>query len=161
MNQKLENMKADINRRIKRYTGLAVCTMAFLGVAATDVLPVDLGNEAANEYVSGFQVGLLCTLLVAFLASIVNYRKALKDEKVLKQLYYKENDERMSYIYEQVGKSSMTITMVILLIATIIAGYFNLIVFITMIAVTVLQLVIQLTLKWYYTNCVTGKEKEE
>lgn len=161
MNKKLERMKADIRKRIQKNTGLLVGTTAFLMVAASGVLPVQLENENANEYVFGFQLGLLCTLVIVFLNNVVKYRKALKDETLLKQIYYKENDERMGYINQQVGKSSMWITTVLMAVATIITGYFSLTVFCTMIAVTLLQGIIQILLKWYYTHRTLGNDTEQ
>lgn len=161
MNKKLEKMKTAIEKRIKKQAALVACTMIFLCVAACRIVPVQLGSEAENDFVAGFQLGLLCTLLISFLHNLLKYRKALKDEKHLKQLYYQENDERMCYINQQVGKSSMSILTVIMLIATIITGYFNIIVFYTMIAVTFFQAIIQIALKMYYTNCVSGEDIEE
>lgn len=161
MNKKLEKMRMDIQNRIKRTTGLLACTMIFLCVAVTGVIPVQLDNEQANDFVFGFQLGLLCALLIMFLGNLVKYRKALKDNNLLKQLYYQENDERMCYINQQVGKSTMSVVTVIMVIATIITGYFNITVFCTMIAVTLLQVLIQIGLKWYYTNCMSAESLEE
>ena len=76
-------------------------------------------------------------------------------------LYNEENDERMNYIYQQMGKSFTNITTVIMVFATIISGYFNSIVFFTLLATTIVQLLIQCILKWYYTNCTAGKEDTE
>lgn len=154
-------MKVDIQNRINRNTGLIVCCMGFLCATATHVIPVQLESEQATDFVSGFQLGLLIALLIACLANLVKYNKALKDEKLLKQLYYKEHDERECYINQQVGKSSMSILTVVMVIATIIAGYFNFTVFLTMIGVTFLQLIIQILLKWYYTNRTSENTAEE
>ena len=161
MNRKLDKMRIDIQNRIKRNTGLLVCTMIFLCVAVTGVIPVQLDNEQASTFVSGFQLGLLCTLLVVLLANLVKYRNALKDNTLLKRLYYQENDERMIYINQQVGKATMSVMTVIMVIATIISGYFNFTVFCTMIAVTLLQALIQIGLKWYCTNCISAEDIDE
>lgn len=161
MNKKLDKMRMDIQNRIKRNTGLLVCTMIFLCASVTGVIPVQLDNEQANDFVYGFQLGLFCALLVVLLANLVKYRNALKDSTLLKRLYYQENDERMIYINQQVGKSTMSVMTVIMVIATIITGYFNFIVFCTMIAVTLLQALIQILLKWYCTNCMSVEDIDE
>ena len=160
MEKKLNKMKSEIEARSKRLMGLIVCAMGLLTLSVTDVISINLGNENANDFVAGFQLGILCVLLLAFAAKLVNYRKALKDDKLLKQIYYKENDERVCFISQQVGKSSMSITTVVLLIAAIIAGYFNIIVFITILAVTAVQLLIQLMLYWYFDRHMTGEDTE-
>ena len=161
MNKKLEKMKTNIEKRIKKQTALVACTLIFLCAFASRIIPIQLDNEAQSQFVAGFQLGLLCTLLIVFTCNLLKSRKALKDEKLLKQLYYQENDERICYINQQVGKSSMSILTVIMVIATIITGYFNIIVLYTMIAVTFSQAIIQMALKMYYTNCISGNDMEE
>lgn len=160
MEKKLAKMRKDIEVRMKRNTGLMVCAAAFLGLSATNVLPIQLGSEQANGFVAGFQLGLYCCLVLIALASLSKYRKALKDDKALKQLYYQENDERLCHINRQVGKSSMKVTIIAMVIATIVAGYFNYTVFITLLCATVLQAMIQNLLKAYYTNRVSGTDDD-
>ena len=160
MEKKLNKMKTAIADRIKRLTGLTACTIVFLGASVSGVIDINLGSEAANDFVSGFQLGILMALTVVFLYKMVNYRKALKDETLLKRLYYKETDERLAFINQQVGKSSMSVTTVVLLIAAVIAGYFDIKVFVTILAVTFVQLVIQLILQRYYTCQVSGDDAE-
>lgn len=161
MNKKMDKMKADIQNRIRQNGALAVCCTAYVGVIATGVIKVDLGNEAATDFVSGFQLSLLIALLIACLANLVKYQKASKDEKQLKRLYNEENDERMNYIYQRMGKSFTNVTTVIMIIATIISGYFNSIVFFTLLATNIVQLLIQCILKAYYTHSTSGQTDEE
>ena len=142
MEKKLNKMKSEIATRCNRIAGLIACTAGLLTLSISDIFVIDLGAENANQFVAGFQLGILCVLLLAFVSKLVAFRKALKDEKLLKQMYYKENDERVTFINQQVGKSSMTVTTVLLLIGAIIAGYFN-----------------QLLLFWYHTNHVTCEEE--
>lgn len=160
MEKKLNKMKAAISDRIKRLTGLIACTVVFLGASVSGVIDINLGSESANDFVAGFQLGILMALTVVFLYKLVNYRKAMKDETLLKRLYYKENDERLAFINQQVGKSSMSVTTVVLLIGAVIAGYFDIKVFVTILAVTFVQLVIQLILQRYYTCQVSGEDAE-
>lgn len=160
MEKKLNKMKSDITARCNRLIGLIALSAGLLGTSVSGVIAIDLGNEAANDFVAGFQLGILCVLLLAFASKLVSYRKALKDEKLLKQIYNKENDERVAYINQQVGKSSLTVTTVLLLIAAIVAGYFNITVFVTILAVTAVQAVVKLVLFWYHSNNVTGEDVE-
>lgn len=156
MDKKLEKMKLDIQKRIKQNVGLLTCSALFLIVAASGILPVQLESENASDYVSGVQLGLLMVLVIYFLNNVVKYNNALKKETLLKQIYYKEHDERMNYINQKVGESSMWITTVIMTIVTVITGYFNFAVFCTMIAVILLQGIIQILLKWFYTRRISG-----
>lgn len=160
MEKKLNKTKSDITAHCNRLMGLTAISSGLLCMSSTGVININLGNENANDFAAGFQLGILCVLLLAFASKFFTYRKALKDEKLLKQMYIKENDERVTYINQQVGKSSITVTTVILLIAAIIAGYFNIIVFITILAVTLVQAIIKLVLFWYHSNNVTGEDVE-
>lgn len=160
MEKKLNKMKSDITARCNRLSALTALTSLLICITSISDININLGNEHANDFVAGFQVGLLCVLLLAFISKIVIYRKALKDEKLLKQIYYKENDERVAFINQQVGKSSLTVTTVILLIAAIVAGYFDITVFITILAVTLAQALIKLVLYWYHSNNVSGEDAE-
>lgn len=161
MNNKLETMRNQLEARTRRLLGLIACTIIFLCASVSGVIPVHTENQAATDFISGFQPGLLCALLLVFTYRLMSYRKTLTDDKLLKQLYNKENDERECYIRQQVGKSSMSITIVVMLILTVIAGYFHEIVFFTMLGATILQALIQLVLKFYYTNRLSGKDSEE
>lgn len=160
MDKKLNKMRTEIADRTKRLVGLIACTTIFTGVSVSGVIDINLENQAANDFVSGFQLGILIALTIVFLAKLVNYRKAMKDETLLKRLYYKENDERLAFINQQVGKSCMSVTTVVLLTGAVIAGYFDIKVFVTILAVTVVQLVIQLILQRYYTCQVSGEDME-
>ena len=72
MEKKLNKMKSEIEARSKRLMGLIVCAMGLLTLSVTDVISINLGNENANDFVAGFQLGILCILLLAFAAKIVN-----------------------------------------------------------------------------------------
>lgn len=154
-------MRADIQKRLRRNIGFLICTDIFLLAAASGAVPVRLGDERASAFVSGFQLGLLCALTLALLASVVKYYRALKDDAALKRLYYKENDERACYIAQQVGKSSLPIMTAVMTVAAIIAGYFSMTVFLTIFATVVLQMIVQLILTQYHTRRVSGESAAE
>lgn len=161
MNKKMDKMRKDVENRLRRTKGIGACLLAFSITMMSGVFPVNLGNANADDFVSGFQAGILILLLLVYLARLVKYQKALKDEKLLKQLYNQENDERMLYVNQQVGKSSMSVNTVVLLLLAIVAGYFNIVVFVTILATIFVQCMIQIVMKWYYLNCVSVSDTEE
>lgn len=158
MEKRLEKMRKDIQTRLKRKMGLLACVIILMGVVGTGRFPVKLVNENVSDFVLGFQVGLLIVVAVFALNQVVKYQKALKDDTKLKQLYYKEHDERVCYIQQKVGKSSMEITVVLMVVIAVIAGYFSFEVFLTLLAAVVLQLLINLGLKAYYSQTMSGEE---
>lgn len=158
MEKKLEKMRKDIQGRLKRKTGLLVCIIALYGVVVSEIFPVQLVNENATDFIKGFQLGLLIIVDLITLNQSIKYQKALKDDAKLKQLYYKEHDERECYIQQKVGKSSMEITMVLMVVLAVIAGYFSFEVFLTLLAATLIQGLIYFGLKGYYSYTMSGKE---
>ena len=59
---------------------------------------------------------------------------ALRDEKKLKKLFVKANDERISKIWTEGRAFAMQISLFVGLVAAIVAGYFNPVISITIVA---------------------------
>lgn len=162
MTKQIDKMRMDIESRIKRTIGIVSGLLALFFCYQSNIFPIELGDERANSYVSGFQIGIYITLMLLYLAKLAKYRRALKDEALLKQLYYQENDERVVYVNQQVGKSAMSINTVILLFAALVAGYYNITVFVTILVIIFVENIIQFILEKYYTNRVSvGKTEED
>jgi hypothetical protein len=75
---------------------------------------------------------------------------AIKDERKLKMAYNRENDERMKAIRAKAGMPMLLITSVMMVIAAIIAGYFNIVVFYTLTAAAMMQLLLGVSVKLYH-----------
>lgn len=88
-----------------------------------------------GDFFSGFQVGVLLAFIFLCVFFLARYIIALKNEKVLKEMYIKENDERSVKISELTGLRLQKIVCFPLLFSAIIAGYFSAEVFFTLIAV--------------------------
>ena len=71
---------------------------------------------------------------------------------MLREAYLKETDERMILIRSKAGMPALLITSVIMIFAGIIAGYFNIIVFYSLLAAGVCQLLLGVCLKFYYMH---------
>lgn len=85
----------------------------------------------------------MLALCVFALYRMVRCQRALRDDAAVRRLYYQEHDERTRYIAQQVGRSSMAVNTVLLVVAAVIAGYFSVTVFVTLLAVAAVQWV------WY------------
>lgn len=70
--------------------------------------------------------------------------------KNIKLLFNKENDERMKAIKYKAGIPMLLITSVLMIIAAVIIGYFNVTAFYTMIAASLCQLVLSCIVKFVY-----------
>lgn len=102
-----------------------------------------------NEKVAGFQIGLFTgfEILASFL--LFKYGKAIKDDTKLKMLYNKEHDERQNLIRQKAGMPMLMITSGIMLFAGVIAGYFNEIIFYTLVLAAMIQLTLGAMVKIY------------
>lgn len=106
-------------------------------------------SKPSSEIIS-FHGGALSSFGILLILNIFINLKAIKDEKELKKLYIKENDERAIMIIQKTGAVGINICIVGLAIATIIAGYFNEIVFFTLLGATLFVSLIKGLFKIYY-----------
>jgi len=80
---------------------------------------------------------------------IIKLSLAINDETKLKILYNKEHDERLKTIRSKAGMPIIAITSVLMIIAAIIAGYFNIVVFYTLVIAVAAQLSVSAMVKLY------------
>ena len=76
----------------------------------------------------------------------------LKDEDVLKEVYIREHDEREALIQMKSGLHVIPILSFIILICAMLVGFFNDIIFYTLVIVGIGQILIALALKIYWKN---------
>lgn len=120
-------------------------------------------EEVKASEIFGFQCGITTALGILALIMIIRYHKTLRSEKELQIQYNKENDERMKVIRAKAGMPMVLIFSVVIIIAGILIGYSNIVVFYTLIITAALQLVIACIAKFVYTkkckeNCYDGKK---
>jgi hypothetical protein len=118
-------------------------TTAFIGVYDVFFAPEALKNMIVFE----FQGGVLAAICIISSFNIMKYSKILKDNNKLKIIYIKENDERFKTIKSKAGIPIVFILSVMMLISGIIAGYFNITVFYTLIITAMCQLLISGVIK--------------
>ena len=86
------------------------------------------------------------------LIGLVKSLLALKDDAKLKKLYVKEHDERQQAIYTTARASAMQLSSATGLVATMIAGYFNITVCLTLLACTFFLAYSGVAFKIYYSK---------
>ena len=110
--------------------------------------------DAMNDFAAGYNLGLLIALQVGAIYFITKYNKALKSKDQLKKLYIEEHDERKKLIEYKSSVIGISIFIFILLLATIISGFYNLIVFYTLLGVCSTILVTIIFVKLYFLKKV-------
>ena len=124
---------------------LAVQILGFARVirpVAADSHWIDMWN--------GFLTGAALGIMGMFIVGIIVSARALRDEKKLKKLYIKENDERSRQIVIAARSAGAQLFMSLGLAAGIAAGYFSVTVSITIIACAVTNAFMCMGFKIWY-----------
>ncbi|SDM98601.1 hypothetical protein [Acetanaerobacterium elongatum] len=145
----MEQFKKLLRTRIavNLFGGLFILACVIIG--AVTVWP------AATNFSSfhlGFQVGLTTVVEFFLIWGSIKYLRVLGKEAELKKLYYEENDERTRAINEKTGGNVLNACSLIILTAGILAGYFNAVVFFTLVACCVFLSVTHKILYIYYSK---------
>jgi hypothetical protein len=102
------------------------------------------------EFVSGYQLGIFISVEVLLAVYVVKYVLAIKSDEALKKMYIQETDERKRMIRQMAGSNATLICYISLIIATVVAGYFNEAVFFTLLGVIVFTALVMGSLKLYF-----------
>ena len=141
----MEKYKRTINNRIYL---LALVVLIAVALGIFDAFFAT--SEIKSSIIFSFQCGLTSAMGLISLALIAHYRIALSNEKSIKMLFNKENDERMKAIKYKAGMPMLLITSVLMIIAAVIIGYFNVTVFYTLLAASLCQLALSCIVKFVY-----------
>ena len=109
-------------------------------------------NEDISGVIPAFQIGMFIGFQIILLLYIAKYKKALKTQDDLKKLYIEEYDERTKLINYKISGGGFLFSIGGVATATIIAGFFNQIVFVTLLAILTFMILVIQSLKVYYKN---------
>ena len=128
------------------------CVLGFLGEAGIINLTPSVDDSHWQSSWRGFVSGASIGILALLLFSLIRNLRALKDEKKLKKLYVKESDERQAQIYTQALCAAMRATLILGLVAMVVAGYFSMTVGLTLLAVVFAASLMTLAFKLYFSK---------
>ena len=147
--------KLKIENRITAVLCIILACFTLLGFLAeaniVELTPVSGDNHWQSMWrgmLSGASFGVLALMFFG----LIRGTAALKDEKKLKKLYIKANDERQIQIWTAARASSMQVTLLIGLVAGMVISYFNMIVGTTILAVETLHAIVGGCFKLYYNK---------
>lgn len=90
----LEKYRQEMIKKEKIYKAFIGFAMAFLGLGRFLLNK----NPIINDSLLGFLTGLILGINLICLYLVLKIQKSLKDEKLLKDMYIKEYDERENFI---------------------------------------------------------------
>ncbi len=106
--------------------------------------------SSISDNILGFNTGVITSMGFLLLIDILKYTKAMQNHKELKKLYIQENDERIIHIMQKTGSIGINVCLIGLGFATIISGFFNEVVFFTLLSATIFTAFVKALFKLYY-----------
>ena len=142
----LENYHEVLNKRERLYKSYISFALIFWGIG--NFLLKD--QARINDSVLGFINGLTLGIEIICVFSVYRIRKALKDDKILRRLYIDENDERKNFIKLRSGSNLIGKITLGIFVISILASYFNMVVFYTLVITGSFLILVSLLLKLYW-----------
>lgn len=136
-----------IKTRIWLYSALLVIALALC------VLSYVLGPHTGQyAYLSGFQVGALTSSGLLLAIILVRLVLGLRNPEKLRAMYVQDTDERNRMIKEKTGGTTFTVFNFLLLFAAVPLGYYNILIFYTLIAVALIFALFRGVVAFYYQS---------
>lgn len=120
------------------------------GQIVNRLIPFALVEEYYITIVNDLQNGFIFGLFGVSIFFFVYYGMGVLKDEIAKKLYIRATDDRNKLIKEKVGVRFYLINAICLMIAIVISGYFNHIVFFTLFGVLLLQIFVALVSKIYW-----------
>ncbi|NLK85982.1 MAG: hypothetical protein GX279_00620 [Clostridiaceae bacterium] len=133
----------------KRTVLMSLSIIAISGIYS--VLSLYRGSMPAVPYfIKDLHTGAYLGIKLVLLFYVLKYIRSIRREEALKRLYIEENDERTIMIMQKSGASGMVICMIGFAIGTIVAGFFNAIMFFTLLSALIFIALVRVSIKIYY-----------
>ena len=142
----MDNFKRKIRSRT---VFLIILFVSLIAIYLILFLNQDKLLNSSNDIIN-FHGGVLSSFGILLILDIFRYLRAIKDDKKLRKLYIKEHDERAIMIMQKTGAAGINICIIGLGLATIVAGYFNELIFFTLLGATLFVALIKGLFKIYY-----------
>ena len=132
-----------------------LAAFCFLAVAAEMEIVTFFQPAGDSHWQSmwrGFIMGAAFALLAMMLFALIRNILALRDEKKLKKLYIKENDERAIKVWTSARAAALQVYLILGIVAVVVAGYFSMTVSLTILGCIWFPSVFGLLFKVYYNK---------
>ena len=149
----MENYKKTLKKRTQIYGALCglvpVCLLAVNWLSNNALSPL---NDHDMGFVHGLASGFTLLVIAFTVYTFARINMALKDESLLKKMYIAETDERRVFIQNKVGSNGMQLAVYLLVLSSVVACYFNIVVTYALVGAALGLALIMLGFKLYYRN---------
>lgn len=128
---------------------IAVQVLAF-----NEVITPVTGDSHWGSFWNGMMAGMSLGVTILFIAGIIVNIRAVRSEVRLKKLYAKENDERTQQIIMKAQAMGSRISLILLLAAVIVLGYFDFKMSLVCLGCAFVQSIITLVCKLYWNHAL-------
>ncbi len=144
----MEEFRKKIQKNNRTYRlFIVISILSIIGIIAFRII---YGRTKEGSGPQSGITGFFAAMIAVSLMHIKRNKKALNDEKLLKELYIRNTDERSNQIFKEAGKTSFIITIGGLAVATILSGYFSYVVSCTLSACMGFTMLVYLGVTLYY-----------
>ena len=142
----MDKFRTTVQRRFRFCVGSGIIAMpVFFGLML-------FTNGIKNDYFSGLLLGFFSALEIWNIVYLCSLWKILRDEKLLKELYIKETDERNRSVLCETSRSAFLLIIFACALAVLISGFFSITVSLTIAAVMLGSVLIFGALHSYYSK---------
>lgn len=131
-----------------RMAFLTLIVLAAVGMSVYGMFWAEEEIRASEAF--SFQNGLVIGIGAYAVVLMVRFRRVMQDERRLQLFFNAENDERRKAIQAKAGLPMILVTSFLMMLVGSFIGYFNSIVFYTLFAAAICQLLLAAAVKIFY-----------
>ena len=109
-------------------------------------------TKNADEFAKGLSMGVFCGLEIVAVFNTIRLLFALKNEEKLREMYIRENDERIRAIERMTAQKGFIISIIGMALGAIVAGFFDVRVCLALVGALLFSSVVTLCARAYYNK---------
>lgn len=148
----MDKMRQEAKGKLAYWARMCALFAILMTTNCYNYFRTNAGGDHFKDFFEGFQIGIVLVFLIYAGRHIIMYRKLLKNDEQLRNWYIKEHDERTAAICEKTGGTPLYTCGLLIVGAAIVAGYFDVTVFITLTACGLFLLLVRKGLYLYYSR---------
>ncbi len=141
----MKEFREKLEKKTRLYS-LFACSSALIFFGCKFLL------DGASDFADGLITGFFSGLMIVAVFNLTRMYTALKNEEKLKEMYIAETDERNIAIGKETATTATMISIMVMALSAIVAGFINVTVCITLAAALFVSAVITVSVRAYYNK---------